>query len=793
MATRTRLPRQATRTTTYTFDESDGSAEGAGSGDESSEEEYGRKRAKPSKRNAKPRKRIKGDDSDEDGAEFAPRSVALVVQLDEKEEPEMVEYEVKRVDFGKMLPLETLRQIFTYLHPSTLYQLSNLSSTWRTIVKSDFMKPLWLDLLRGPAEPDPEDKNKKHVFIGYEDHKPIPTIDGEEIEPFRLATLLFNITCEARSCAHSHCERDTVRTCDRYLFRRLCYECRDLNLVPTSEVGKSKTYRDLHPATLQAVASTPREISFVALQRSWVLVGDLRDASEMLELLQLEDDAQSSSKYVETSLSAKSVQKTLGRANRLKRGWSTARMERGKALEAELTEKYSPRVKEFVLERLAMKEEHAKLGDWVSLRWSSLIGMQDAIKAEGTVVDSRVQNARVTAIRNHLTNEGIFPSTTFEYAPWFSHPLVNRAEPLTDEIWNAIRPVLLRVIARYIALTIIARCGSRTKASEDDDDSDDEAALKRDLLKRPKSVSAEGWKWVRPILAELLKHAKQPERPVTPQPQGPILTIQQREVKNAFFRECYDKALDMLPSQEGRFYAPRFGEFLVCPTVQQLYDDAELAVDNSTYDDDLATWAEHLDAIFDEMGDYVVEVRLSALKAILAATTEMSAEEIEELDADALADPAYNDSFFTRASSWVNCADCEKFGSLIEVLQHRHESHPLPSSYAGGVKLTADAPRPQVELSLEVACAWSAILELANSDADKPGFKGKHLTKALGQQGLGWENGPWGTKRRRTWTELIEMVCVNARMAHRQQEVLAVPVIALKKPYKPRRARGWWW
>ncbi|GEM12448.1 F-box domain, cyclin-like domain containing protein [Rhodotorula toruloides] len=736
MATRTRLPRQATRTTTYTFDESDGSAEGAGSGDESSEEEYGRKRAKPSKRNAKPRKRIKGDDSDEDGAEFAPRSVALVVQLDEKEEPEMVEYEVKRVDFGKMLPLETLRQIFTYLHPSTLYQLSNLSSTWRTIVKSDFMKPLWLDLLRGPAEPDPEDKNKKHVFIGYEDHKPIPTIDGEEIEPFRLATLLFNITCEA---------------------------------LP------------------------PRNICYARSQRSWVLVGDLRDASEMLELLQLEDDAQSSSKYVETSLSAKSVQKTLGRANRLKRGWSTARMERGKALEAELTEKYSPRVKEFVLERLAMKEEHAKLGDWVSLRWSSLIGMQDAIKAEGTVVDSRVQNARVTAIRNHLTNEGIFPSTTFEYAPWFSHPLVNRAEPLTDEIWNAIRPVLLRVIARYIALTIIARCGSRTKASEDDDDSDDEAALKRDLLKRPKSVSAEGWKWVRPILAELLKHAKQPERPVTPQPQGPILTIQQREVKNAFFRECYDKALDMLPSQEGRFYAPRFGEFLVCPTVQQLYDDAELAVDNSTYDDDLATWAEHLDAIFDEMGDYVVEVRLSALKAILAATTEMSAEEIEELDADALADPAYNDSFFTRASSWVNCADCEKFGSLIEVLQHRHESHPLPSSYAGGVKLTADAPRPQVELSLEVACAWSAILELANSDADKPGFKGKHLTKALGQQGLGWENGPWGTKRRRTWTELIEMVCVNARMAHRQQEVLAVPVIALKKPYKPRRARGWWW
>lgn len=34
-----------------------------------------------------------------------------MVQLDDKEEPEMVEYEVKRVDFGELLPLETLREV----------------------------------------------------------------------------------------------------------------------------------------------------------------------------------------------------------------------------------------------------------------------------------------------------------------------------------------------------------------------------------------------------------------------------------------------------------------------------------------------------------------------------------------------------------------------------------------------------------------------------------------------------------------------------------------------------------
>lgn len=48
MATRARPARQAAQSTNYTFDESDGSADAAGSAS-SDEEEYGRKRAKTSK------------------------------------------------------------------------------------------------------------------------------------------------------------------------------------------------------------------------------------------------------------------------------------------------------------------------------------------------------------------------------------------------------------------------------------------------------------------------------------------------------------------------------------------------------------------------------------------------------------------------------------------------------------------------------------------------------------------------------------------------------------------------
>lgn len=89
-------------------------------------------------------------------------------------------------------------QLFGYLHPSTLYQLSSLSKTWRTIVKSDFMKPLWLDLLRGPPTPKTEFQDMKRVVVGYDDPEPIPSLNGDEVEPFRLATLLFDKTCEVR-------------------------------------------------------------------------------------------------------------------------------------------------------------------------------------------------------------------------------------------------------------------------------------------------------------------------------------------------------------------------------------------------------------------------------------------------------------------------------------------------------------------------------------------------------------------------------------------------------------------
>lgn len=75
------------------------------------------------------------------------------------------------------------------------------------------MKPLWLDLLRGPPTPKTEFKDMKRVIVGYDDPEPIPTFNGDEVEPFRLATLLFDKTCEVRV---------RVRSADAWLTRSFC-------------------------------------------------------------------------------------------------------------------------------------------------------------------------------------------------------------------------------------------------------------------------------------------------------------------------------------------------------------------------------------------------------------------------------------------------------------------------------------------------------------------------------------------------------------------------------------------
>lgn len=321
-------------------------------------------------------------------------------------------------------------------------------------------------------------------------------------------------------------------------------------------------------------------------------------------------------------------------------------------------------------------------------------------------------------------------------------------------------------------------------------------------------------------------YAAQPQEPAAAEPEVPHFSAEVTAAKDAFFQERYKKCFSMAPTKEAGWTAPRYGEFHLLPTVLELFADPKFAA--STSDEaraaDLKTWGEeHLDKVLDDMDNFAVDSRCEALRTILAATTDMGEEEggLDAVDfIEAIASDEYNDEFFRRAGSYVSCRECTVFGPLQQVLKHVHKIHPLTSLYSYGLGRDAaslDELEPRVDLLLEVACAWSALLELAELDADKP-VSDKMLDKAFKDKKLVWENGPRGTKRRGGWKDVVRVslvlrfpgrlarllmeslfsgaaeqifrVTTAARRAHAAGDVLDVPVIALKR--LTRRERGIW-
>lgn len=143
--------------------------------------------------------------------------------------PEVVEYEVKRVDFSKVLPVETIAevcrsflrpvflvcspfvsprlQIFSYLQPKTLYRLAFLNRSFHTMLSSPGFRSTWREIFTWH---NPRMDWMDEVFFGFDNEeqpekkkaKPrardkMPSLGGKEVDPYRLAILLYETTCEA--------------------------------------------------------------------------------------------------------------------------------------------------------------------------------------------------------------------------------------------------------------------------------------------------------------------------------------------------------------------------------------------------------------------------------------------------------------------------------------------------------------------------------------------------------------------------------------------------------------------
>uniref|UniRef100_A0A0K3CF37 BY PROTMAP: gi/647400300/emb/CDR45650.1/ RHTO0S11e02982g1_1 [Rhodosporidium toruloides] n=2 Tax=Rhodotorula toruloides TaxID=5286 RepID=A0A0K3CF37_RHOTO len=781
MSARTRLPRQAAQAAKYTFDEpSDDEPEDPRGGISSDEDARPAKKRKKGKAKAAGKKgRRDPKEDEEEGQDSTTKHIRVP-----SPPPQDVEYESKRVDFSKVLPVETIAEIFSYLQPRTLYRLAFLNRSFHTMLSSPGFRSTWRDIFTWH---DPRMDWMDDVFFGFDEEeqpeqkkakpKPrdkMPVFGGKEIDPYRLAILLYETTCE-------FCGEDTVKYPDTFFLLRLCAYCRRNNLVSSTALAESKKY-DMHPATMRAVLASPfgiDELKKYSYERN-VLVTHFYQTIDELEERQAEDDADQQT--ANAQLGTHATGRNPSRAAKVKAS-SRARAQLDDDDAAE-DERNGPRVAAFLKARA--KERDAR---------HTFVNAVDelAVKidrfCEDEVVESRLfsmqaKSMRLEGIRQRLADEAIFEPRHINDIRLERHPAVSKDEPLNDHIWAAISESVYADVGRGVAKHLVWKYENKRKEVDWH-----AAKTSVDLLKQPSSVSDAGWAYVESAMKQLIRAKKdESDRLKARQRDAEDLAQKQQVVdkKNAFFRERYDKICRMLPNSGARAYMPRFLEFLHLPTANDLYADDVYGVDTKRGEADVQRFTNHLDAIKAELDEFALELRLAGLKVILASTTEMTSKDIEDLEVDTLADPQYGDEFFERPSSWLFCGDCIVFGTLSALLQHIHKKHPRNPPPLRLDDETGDAAqrkpptKPLVRLPLEVACAWSAIFELGKLDIEDPKVTAKDLDRAFDEYKLVWENGPRGSKGRSGWRELIKSVMRNTLLAEMKGEVLDPPVIALK-------------
>jgi hypothetical protein len=361
----------------------------------------------------------------------------------------------------------------------------------------------------------------------------------------------------------------------------------------------------------------------------------------------------------------------------------------------------------------------------------------------GTLTRSlRRSSLSPTPVRHSLS----FSTSTLPYSP------------SSFAVWTQIKEEVHNIIGKDVASVVFSRCGKKSNRST--------------LFKKPKSRTAKSaffplffpswfltlfrptaWSYVTPHLIKLHK-AHSAQKKIEKERQA---AEAKRSSKRPFFEARYEKVVQMQPTKDAGAYVPGFGDFLSLPTVKELYLDDDFGTGDVDDEADMAKWSERFDDVVEEVNSHVLDVRLHALKTILAATTEMEEDDIEALDADDLASDEYGDDFFLRPSSWLSCSQCHEVGPLVKVLRHSSSNH--TASYVD-VDKKEDIAMP-VRLSLEVACVLSAVFELAEVDENDPEVTAKDLTAAFEDQKLVWENPPSGVRKKRheRWQDLVRRHC----------------------------------
>ncbi|GAA5860203.1 hypothetical protein JCM8547_009225 [Rhodosporidiobolus lusitaniae] len=757
MATRTRLPRKAAQAISYVAHEDplDEEEEQFEDGDE---DEVGSKRRNKGKQVSK-RRKVEVEESDED------------------EEEVEVEHAGEGVDFSKILPVELLNEIMTYLRPGSLYFLSLTSKTFHKVLTSKASMSIWREVM------------------GIEK---IPQLGGEEVHPTKLCAFLTDETCQ-------YCG-DEIDAPDRFLLLRLCNDCRVKNLVNIADVGPGKKYADFHPAVVACIVGTylPPSNPRVCRQAFYALYSDLQELDEVLEELQAEDERAVIKLGTAAGPDAGVVDKLSSKARKLRDDGST---DRAAVVEKEMDKQFGERVKDFVVAQRIVREEREQLANWIRRHAKDLQVEHTKEKAEAKMLAERSTRRRRSDLEERVLADGVFArdlQTDHYNSPFpFTYSLRSNSVPTCPARHapaNKLKDPLYRLLARLAAKGIYRR-----KRSQNDDSEDEYGHYVPP--KKPKSITTAAWKLIVPVLRKLAKGTLEEEEVPPPQepkpapsksrkkrsrrsrlrdrdfgPEDDILTETLSAIfftsRHEFLKARLRKITDMQPSKAARQLIPNIAVFTQLPSVDSLCKNKNFGTSGKDDEDDIVLFKEKLDAILEEIGEYNLDVRLSAIKCTLSATTDTAREELDDLDPLDLLEE-YDDEFFRRPSSWVCCKRCGKLGPFLDVYAHHQTCFPNVSH------------RVPVYLPVEVAVAASAVFELAEVDPDDSSVPTKDIDEAFKGGYLLWENKPkYKVPDELDWQSLIRKIHWLGWECDNRDEGLPAPIVVFKQ-YKPFRARRW--
>ncbi|GAA5864335.1 hypothetical protein JCM8547_005789 [Rhodosporidiobolus lusitaniae] len=214
-------------------------------------------------------------------------------------------------------------------------------------------------------------------------------------------------------------------------------------------------------------------------------------------------------------------------------------------------------------------------------------------------------------------------------------------------------------------------------------------------------VDDETWDALKPKLLKLLQSAQQKRLSTS--------LKEAQAARRAALRPFYGE------HRASRTFHPLFGDFLLFPAVRTLWSHQDAVASSDA-------WAAALPAIEEDLNEWIVSTRLTAVQLVLYRTFDCPDDEEFSTDGDDWGPDFFTDDFLEALSSSLCCniKGCYNpnkkrptfYGSLFALLEHQHAEHAAFELAASVYSNSKSVPQTRFDLPLEVATAVDDLEEL---------------------------------------------------------------------------------